>query len=201
MLDYLIEAFSGPGSAFMYAITALMAFALAVGLERAFLLLLRWRVDTKAVASKLQDPQAAAEAAGATPLGNVLRAGAAESDAEAAWDAMGAATAAAEARLSNRVDYVGTIANMATMLGLLGTVYGLMLAFSGLGDASAGQRAVRLSEGISTAMATTAFGLVVGIPALGLHAWLSALVRRRVAEIEVLAGQLVVVLRRKASAD
>ena len=115
MLDYLIEAFSGPGSAFMYAITALMAFALAVGLERAFLLLLRWRVDTKAVASKLQDPKAAAEVAGGTPLGNVLRAGAGESDAEAAWDAMGAATAAAEARLSNRVDYVGTIANMATM--------------------------------------------------------------------------------------
>lgn len=199
MLDYLIDGFDGPGAGFMYAVTALLAFGVAVGLERGFLLLVKWRVDDSVVASKLSDPSAAAEAAGATPLGDVLRAGAAETDADAAWDAMGAATAAAESRLSARVDYVATIANMATMLGLLGTVYGLMLAFSGLGDASAGQRAVRLSEGISTAMATTAFGLCVGIPALALHAWLAGLVRQRVAQIESLAGRLVVVLRRAAS--
>lgn len=203
MLDYLLEAFEGPGSGFMYAITALLAFAVAVGLERAFLLLISWRIDQAAIAGALagDDPQAAGGIAPGTPAGDVVTAGLAESDPDAAWDAMGAAAAAAEARLNQRVDYVGTVANMATMLGLLGTVYGLMLAFSGLGDASAGQRAVRLSEGISTAMATTAFGLLVGIPALGLHAWLASLVRARLAQVEVLAGQVVLAIRRSASAD
>lgn len=203
MLDYLLEAFEGPGGGFMYAITALLAFAVAVGLERAFLLLIKWRVDDGALRQALAagDLGKAAAIAPETPVGGVVSAGAAESTADAAWDAMGAAAADAEARLSKRVDYVGTVANMATMLGLLGTVYGLMLAFSGLGDASAGQRAVRLSEGISTAMATTAFGLLVGIPALGLHAWLASLVRSRVAQVESLAGQVVLAIRRAASAD
>ncbi|MCP4810667.1 MAG: MotA/TolQ/ExbB proton channel family protein [Proteobacteria bacterium] len=203
MLDYLLEAFAGPGGGFMYAITALLAFAVAVGLERAFMLLVKWRVDDVALRGALAsgDVSAAAKIAPGTPVGDVVTAGAGQTDPDAAWDAMGAAAADAEARLSKRVDYVGVVANMATMLGLLGTVYGLMLAFSGLGDASAGQRAVRLSEGISTAMATTAFGLLVGIPALGLHAWLAALVRVRLAQIEAVAGQVVLAIRRSASAD
>jgi biopolymer transport protein ExbB len=76
------------------------------------------------------------------------------------------------------------------MLGLLGTVYGLILAFSALGDTSAGERAVRLSEGISTAMATTAYGLMVGIPALAAHAWLDGRARELTAQLEAVAGRI-----------
>lgn len=202
MLDYLLGAFEGPGAAFMVAILALGAFSLAVLLERAWLLLVSWRPSggvSQSLASGELD-KAVADASG-TPLGAVIGAGAGEATPEAAWDAMGAAAAVQEARLRTRVGAVGTVANLATMLGLLGTVYGLILAFSALGDAAAAERATKLSEGISTAMATTAFGLVVGIPSLGLHAWLEGLVAQRLAEIEAGAGVVALVLRRRSSGD
>ncbi|MCB9746670.1 MAG: MotA/TolQ/ExbB proton channel family protein [Alphaproteobacteria bacterium] len=201
MLDYLLAAFSGPGAGFMYAITAVGAFALAIGIERSALLALRWRADLPEVRVRLDagDFNGAVGAAGASPMGEVLGAGASEASPEAAWEAMGAAAASAEARMRARVGALGAVSNIATMLGLLGTVYGLILAFSALGDASAGERAVKLSEGISTAMATTAFGLLVGIPALGLHAWLEGLVSQRLADIEVAAGALALAKRRSGS--
>ncbi len=108
---------------------------------------------------------------------------------------MGAAFAEAEERLQGRIGYLGAIGNIATMLGLLGTVYGLILAFGALGDTSAGERAVQLSEGISTAMATTAYGLLVGIPALAAHAWLQTRAQQLLAGIEAGAGRLAASLR------
>lgn len=166
----------------MYAITALLAFSLAVGVERTVYLLIWSRAEE------------------GSPLACVLAAGRAQSNADAAWDAMGGEAAAQEERIRRRLSTLAAVANLSTMLGLLGTVYGLILAFSALGDAGAGEQAVRLSEGISTAMATTAWGLVVGIPSLALHTWLDGLANRRVAAIESAAGQLAASLR-TSSAD
>lgn len=201
MLDYLLAAVSGPGAVFMYVITALLAYALAVTVERG-VLLTKWRVDSAGVHRHLEsgDIDAAVTAAGDTPLGQVLAAGAKESSVDMAWEAMGAAAVVAEQQVRKRIPHLGALSNLATMLGLLGTVYGLILAFSALGDASAGERAVRLSEGISTAMATTAYGLMVGIPALGLHAWFDGVAAARLAEIEAAAGRLALALRRGSSA-
>ncbi|MDP6935093.1 MAG: MotA/TolQ/ExbB proton channel family protein, partial [Myxococcota bacterium] len=81
---------------------------------------------------------------------------------------------------------------------LLGTVYGLILAFSALGDASAVERAARLSEGIATAMATTAWGLLVGIPALAVHAVLEGKAGRLLSICEA-AASLVAASRRSQS--
>ena len=161
----------------MYAITGLGAFSAAVAIERTILLSV-WKSGGEG-----------------SPKALVLAAGNEQSDAEAAWDAMGGAAAAQQERVRRRIGALGAVANIATMLGLLGTVYGLILAFSALGDAGAGEKAVRLSEGISTAMATTAWGLVVGIPTLGLHALLDGIARARVAEIEAAAGALAASLR------
>ena len=165
----------------MYAITALLAFALAIFLERSWLLCVAWRPNRTHPSG---------------PVEEVLSAGRAETDPEAAWEAMSAASASAESRIRQRVSYLGTVSSLATMIGLLGTVYGLILAFSALGDSSAGERAQRLSEGISTAMATTAYGLLVGIPALAAHAWLQARVAQLLAALESSAGHLVLGLRR-----
>ncbi|MED5374850.1 MAG: MotA/TolQ/ExbB proton channel family protein [Myxococcota bacterium] len=196
MIDYLLKAFSGPGAGFMYAILVLLAFTLAVATERAALLLM-WRApkDLNDVLARGEQPKELKD----SPVSQVVGAGLAESDPTLAWEAMSAAAVEAEARISKRVAYLAAAGNISTMLGLLGTVYGLILAFSALGDASAGERAARLSEGISTAMATTAFGLLVGIPALGLHAWLEGVARSRVAELEAAAGKLALGLRRRAS--
>ncbi len=197
MIPYLLDAFTGPGAAFMWAITAVLAFGLAVLVERCWVLFVRNRVDREAVAAAVAsgDASAALTPAGRGELGVVLKAGLDADGPEAAWDAMGAAAVEAEEALHGRVTYLATIGNVATMLGLLGTVYGLILAFGALGDTSAGERAVRLSEGISTAMATTAYGLLVGIPALAAHAWLEARARAAMALVEATAGRLVARLR------
>ena len=74
------------------------------------------------------------------------------------------------------------------MLGLLGTVYGLIMAMQGLDGASMTDRSLRLSEGISTAMLTTAGGLIVGIPALAGAAFLSAKASAILSQIESTAA-------------
>jgi len=197
MIPYLLDAFTGPGAAFMWTITAVLAFGLAVLLERCWVLFVRNRADLAAVRTAVEsgDAAAATAAAGQGELGKVLQAGLAATGPDAAWDGMGAAAVEAEEALQGRVAYLATIGNVATMLGLLGTVYGLILAFGALGDTSAGERAVALSEGISTAMATTAYGLMVGIPALAAHAWLESRARATMAGIEATAGRLVVKIR------
>ena len=190
-------AFVGPGAAFMYAITAVLALALAVTLERLWLLWLRWRIDDAVVASALTagDLAGAAQQAGRHPAARLIVAGAGASDAEAAWDAMGAEGALIESEARARVGYLAAAGNVATMLGLLGTVYGLIYAFSGLDSASAVERTARLSEGIGAAMVTTAWGLVVGIPALAAHAVIEGRVQRVLAVCESLAARVALARR------
>jgi len=198
MIHYLLEAFAGPGAPFMWVITAVFAYALAVFVERTWMLSFSWRFDPQEVLAAIADDRAdeAVASARRSPVAEVLRVGATAQDPDEAWDAMGAAAVAAEERILRRIPYLAAIGNVSTMLGLLGTVYGLILAFSALGDASAGERALRLTEGISTAMATTAYGLLVGIPALAAHAWLEARARSLIATMENAAGRLVARSRR-----
>ncbi|WP_210396038.1 MotA/TolQ/ExbB proton channel family protein [Motiliproteus sediminis] len=73
-------------------------------------------------------------------------------------------------RLEKRTPYLATFANIATLLGLLGTILGLIAAFSAVANADPAEKANLLSSSISVAMNTTAFGLVAAIPLLLLHA-------------------------------
>ena len=192
MLNALIEAFSGPGAAFMYAITAVLAFGLAVGLERSWMYWFKWRIDEVGLldlVNKQQFEQAESQAS-AHPVVHVLRAGTQEENPLAVWDAMGSEAALVDAKIRQRVPYLASVGNISTMLGLLGTVYGLIIAFQGLSDSSAIERTTRLSEGIATAMATTAWGLLVGIPALALHAFLDAKAHRSLALCEAVASRI-----------
>jgi biopolymer transport protein ExbB len=87
------------------------------------------------------------------------------------------------------------VASIATMVGLFGTVYGLILAFGAMGDVAAAERAAQLSEGSATAMASTAFGLLVAIPALGAHAVAEATAKEMLAQIERVATRVALALR------
>ena len=75
-------------------------------------------------------------------------------------------------KLEKRTHYLATFANVATLLGLLGTIIGLIDAFTSIAEANPAEKADLLSSSISVAMNTTAFGLMVGIPLLLLHSWL-----------------------------
>ena len=75
-------------------------------------------------------------------------------------------------RLEKRTAYLATLANIATLLGLLGTIMGLIAAFTAVANADPSEKASLLSASISVAMNTTAFGLIAAIPLLLSHALL-----------------------------
>lgn len=199
MIRYLLDAFSGPAAPFMYALLAILAFAIAVFVERTWTL---WqsRVDVEAVLAKAKAAVTGggAPSFGATPLERVLAAGFEQPDADLGWEAMQAAAVDAEQRVRRRIPYLAAVASIATMVGLFGTVYGLIQAFGAMGGVAAAERAARLSEGSSTAMAATAFGLFVAIPALAAHSALDSQSRGLLAQIEATAVR-VHVLRKGAA--
>ncbi|MGB8328264.1 MAG: MotA/TolQ/ExbB proton channel family protein [Steroidobacteraceae bacterium] len=75
-------------------------------------------------------------------------------------------------RLEKRTHYLATFANLATLLGLLGTVIGLINAFAAVATVNPAEKANLLSASISVAMNCTAFGLMTAVPMLFIHAWL-----------------------------
>ncbi len=77
-------------------------------------------------------------------------------------------------RLEKRTHYLSTFANVATLLGLLGTVVGLIDAFTAVTNANPTEKAALLSASIAVGMNTTAFGLLVAIPLLLIHSFLQA---------------------------
>lgn len=94
-------------------------------------------------------------------------------------------------RFEKRTPYLATFANMATLLGLLGTIIGLIQAFTAVAHADPAQKADLLSSSISVAMNTTAFGLMVAIPMLMAHSWLQARTTETVDALEAAAVKFV----------
>lgn len=87
-------------------------------------------------------------------------------------------------RLSERTNYLGMLANVSTMVGLLGTIFGLIAAFAAVAAADPETKSTLLANGISQAMNTTAFGLIAAIPQLMAHAFLTAKADRLTDDID-----------------
>jgi len=77
-------------------------------------------------------------------------------------------------RLEKRTHYIATFANVITLVGLLGTIIGLIKAFTAVAQVNPAEKAELLSASISIAMNNTAFALMVAIPFLLIHAFLQA---------------------------
>ena len=77
-------------------------------------------------------------------------------------------------QLEKRTPYVALFANISTLLGLLGTIMGLIEAFTAVANANPAEKADLLSASISVAMNTTAFGLMAAIPLLITHTYLTS---------------------------
>ncbi len=93
-------------------------------------------------------------------------------------------------RIQKRTNYLATIANVATLLGLVGTIGGLIESFSAVGHADAQQKAALLANGISTAMNATMLGLAVAVPCMIVFSFFINKANRLVAELEA-SGLLV----------
>ncbi|MFT6260669.1 MAG: biopolymer transport protein ExbB/TolQ [Crocinitomicaceae bacterium] len=88
-------------------------------------------------------------------------------------------------RLEERTGYLAVLANVATLLGLLGTIIGLIAAFTAVANADPAEKSKLLSLSISVAMNTTAFGLIAAIPLLISHAILTNRTNAIIGSIEM----------------
>jgi biopolymer transport protein ExbB len=88
-------------------------------------------------------------------------------------------------QLERRTPYVALLSNIATLLGLLGTIMGLIEAFTAVANANPAEKADLLSASISVAMNTTAFGLMSAIPLLLFHAKLTSTTGQIVDSLEM----------------
>ena len=94
-------------------------------------------------------------------------------------------------RIQAAVDWLADVAAIAPLVGLLGTVIGMYQAFGSVAsDMAANARPVALAQGVSQAIVTTMFGLVVSIPCLVFHAMLRRRAAKRISGLETLAVAL-----------
>ena len=100
-------------------------------------------------------------------------------------------------RIQARTGFLSTIANVATLLGLFGTILGLVHSFEAVGAASAQERSAMLAAGISTAMNATMLGLGVAIPCMVAFSFLTYRTTRLVAELERAAVRVVDLLEQR----
>lgn len=92
--------------------------------------------------------------------------------------------------LKRRIQVLWSLANIATLIGLLGTVVGLIKAFGAVAAAKPEERTALLAEGISEALNNTAMGLSIAVTCIIAHAFLSAASKRQVSDLEGFAMKL-----------
>lgn len=169
-----IVAFFQEGGPFMLVNLAFVVLSLAVVIERAYSLFLVYRINEKPFVSAVDrylqagNIEAAAKVCATTPSPALSRATRSllklirngyESPVMAVEEAMLEVRPLVQARVS----WLWAIANIATLVGLIGTIFGLIRSFAAVGAAQADQRAALLAKGISEAMNNTAFGLSIAV--------------------------------------
>lgn len=183
MLDTIVRFFQ-QGGLFMYPIALVLLLGLAISLERFIYLAGVRRRNRRAfdqgILPLMQkgDYRGALKAANQTAaaIGTMISAGLGRllnnHSREDIEYAMEEGLMEVLPRLEKRTQYLATLANVSTLLGLLGTIIGLIAAFTAVANADPAEKASLLSQSISVAMNTTAFGLMSAIPLLLFHAWL-----------------------------
>ncbi len=173
------------GGSFMWLILAASVVGLAFTIERVYVFWFRFRLNAQQLYNQVVayldkgNYSRAIEVCGIAakhPVAQVLKAGlmsANKPDAEIER-AMDAAALKAAPKVTRHIAYLAVIANIATLLGLLGTILGLIVTFEGVGQADAAMKQEILSKGIGVAMFTTAAGLIAAIPNMVAHAILQS---------------------------
>ncbi len=116
---------------------------------------------------------------------------------ETIQDGLALAVGEATQKIQKRTSFLSTIANVATLIGLFGTIAGLIQSFEAVGHADAQQKAGLLAEGISVAMNATMIGLGIAIPCMLAFSFLMNRTNRLGAEIDHAAIKTLDLLRQR----
>lgn len=189
------------GGVWMYPILVVGIAVILISLNRAYLLYIKTssrreqflanlrqhimsRNLDKAVQFVSHDP---------TPLGRIVKAGLLKvnHEDEVVQSAMDEAALNEIPKLEKLTGFLPMFSNMSTLMGLLGTIIGLITSFEAVSYADAATKATELPKGISEAMNCTAFGLIVAIPALLFYAVLQSRTQRVIEDINAAAVNIV----------
>lgn len=199
--DGLIEGFK-TGGVWMMPIAIAMGLSIAFTIERFLRLYLQYYTDGAAFMFEIQKYVLANDLDGAIRLCNgagqaalprVIKAGLqrASRDETQIQNAIDASSLEVIPKLERRLPYLALIANLATLLGLLGTISGLIRSFAAVGLADPSKRQAILAAGIAEAMNATAFGLVTAIFTMIVHSILTARATKILEEIDEFGVKLL----------
>jgi biopolymer transport protein ExbB/TolQ len=184
----------------MWPILAILVFWVGISIER-FIYLRKAGIDKEKLLALLKGQIMAGNVQGAikvctgnpTPLTRIIAAGLTKfnrPDAEV-QAAMDEAALRELPRLEKRTGYLAMFGNVATLVGLLGTIIGLIHSFAGVAGVDPAMKATMLSKGISEAMNCTAFGLITAIPALVIFAFLNGWTQGIIDDINEVSVQVL----------
>ena len=196
----IAEAFR-TGGIWMYIILAVSIISIGITIERFIYLFFKYSVNAEPFMAQIQklvmanNIDRAIKLCNAQPsasLPRVIKAGltrANKGEVEI-QNALEEATLEVVPMVQKRTPILQPLANIATLLGLLGTIIGLIEAFAALEKATPETRQKLLARGIALAMNTTAFGLIVAIPTLIFHMILSSMTKKILDEIDMYSVKL-----------
>ncbi|MGD8558684.1 MAG: MotA/TolQ/ExbB proton channel family protein [Gammaproteobacteria bacterium] len=207
-MNAMIEFFQ-TGGAFMYPILIVFAFGLAIAIER-YLKLTKVKMANQQMWDKLHpvlvegDFDTAREMTeeNNSTISHLLNAGLELQGAVRRRDdieiAMEETMMEIIPQLEKRTPYIALFSNISTLLGLLGTIMGLISAFTAVANANPAEKADMLSASISVAMNTTAFGLMAGIPLLIIYVVLTSKTGEIVDSLEMASVKTLSIITKMA---
>ncbi|MEM6639808.1 MAG: MotA/TolQ/ExbB proton channel family protein [Pseudomonadota bacterium] len=193
-----IVRFFQQGGLFMYPIVVVLAIGVTIAVERWVFLSVTstrnkqlWKKLVPMIQHGRFQEAAAVTSKSKTAIASILSYGLARIETARRRDdieqAMEESLMEVLPRLEKRTHYLATFANIATLLGLLGTIIGLIKAFTAVAAANPAEKADLLSASISVAMNTTAFGLMVAIPLLFVHTLLQTKTTELIDSLEMVS--------------
>ncbi len=183
------------GGFYMHPIAIVSVFGVAIAVERFVMLFFKFNINAAQFMAQVQKLVMAnnidraiklCNAAPAAALPKVIKAGltrANKGELEIAH-AIEEATLEVVPNITKRTSTLQQVANLATLLGLLGTIIGLIQAFDAVATAPPDMKTTMLTKSISIAMNTTAFGLIVAIPTLAMYIFLNNVSKKIIDEID-----------------
>ncbi|MFQ5650759.1 MAG: MotA/TolQ/ExbB proton channel family protein [bacterium] len=191
------------GWMFMWALLFTAAFMVAVAIERCYYIWVKSNINSNAFmaeikklvkAGKVKEAVDLCDSAGDKALPRVVRAGlqmvagnkSKNVDFRSIQNSVDEGTLEVIPKLQERTGFLAMVGNVATLIGLMGTIYGLILAFNAVSQAGydAAQKSAFLAAGISTAMNTTLLGLAIAVPAIMIYTFIHNKTVRIIDEID-----------------
>lgn len=196
---------------FFWVNMCVSAIAVTVMLERLYFLLFRYSFDSKNFMKTIEQHVLANDLTKAinhantsqAPLAIVTKAGLVKANRGGMAVSMGVDEALLQVtpRIEKRVASLWSLANLATLVGLIGTIYGLIRSFGGLSEATPELRAKLLGSGIAEALFNTATGLTIAVTCIFAHLVLSGIAKRIIGDLDYYSSRLENLLTLRSDAE